>query len=616
MVFEFFIYLTVLIFSYGIGRFYNRFILKQRVANFNFSPLEHIVINLMLGVFLTVIITANIATSFTSTYFLLFLIILSPIYLLRKKPRLLINNEFLFSKKYLIFIGVVVLFFIYHELLFNRFLERTPFYDFLFLAKISSGLILNGTESFYAASSAFYNTPLNPHLYHYFELWFTGLIAKVFNHSEYQTLLFVVFPILHLITFSLLFIIFKTLFKKFYFSFFGAIGILFGMKLYLNVEGNFFELVETYRGLPYSLFYKLLTIYLFALLAYFFYIKKIYWLSSISICSLIIIYPTTIPGTTFLAVLVFCFKLFKFKKPSYFSLAIFLVVLYLVIFQKVYHFDKMTDLTIHLYSLKQYVVLFIESIIKIFLEHYLVICLLLFLVFKNIRLLLKNTVFVFVTLTTLGSIVYVFINPPGIRDLNQIISNFSPILLLILTVELLRFIKNEKWLNFILMISIMVSCYNIYFNFKHPNIKLLGKENYQSIDFTKKVEALVVENKEANFCSISNLQPADYYYHTSMKFNYLLKIKELKTPLEIKVLFDSKKEIKTYKDLNKYYPPNSYFTKHLNTNKDIYKYLKLNHMKYVLVEHPINRKASDFLNDHCSLVLKDGKTSDAIYTLN
>ena len=616
MLFEFLIFLIVLIFSFAIGRFYNRFILKQRIAAYNFSSIEQVVMNILIGVFLIVVVTANIASGFTTTYLLFFLVLLSPLYLLRGKQTLQLQDEFKFQKRHLLLLAIIPLFFLYHQLLFNRFLESTPFYDFLFLSKISSGLLVNGSESFYAASSAFYNTPIQPHLYHYFELWLTGLISKSFNYSEYQVLLYVTFPLLHLIAFSLIFIILETFFKKFFLSFCMAIGVLFGMKFFLNSSGAFFELIETYRGLPYSLFYKLLSIYIFALLSYFFYIKKMFWMSSISVGSLLIIYPTTVPSVFFLALILFVYNFHKTRKISHFSIVIFSVIFYLVFFQKIMRFDTIANFSFHPYTVKQYVILFIESIVKIFLEYYLVIGLLFILAFKNVSLFFNNKIVLIVFITLFGSIAYVYFNPPGIRDLNQVISNISPILLLILTIELIQYITNVKLLNSILIITLIVSSYNVYLNFYYPNIKLKGKEILHSNDFVLKIKEVTLKNSKDKFCSLSLLQPYEYYYHTSMKFNYLLKLKDVKTPLEIKVLFDAPNEIAEYKKMNKYYPPNNFFSKYSNTTINIYKYLKINDIKYVLFEKTNKKRAQEFLNKYCTLMLEDRNTQDALYKIN
>ena len=615
MLFEFLIYLIVLIFSYCFGLFYNRIVLKQRISAYSFSSIEYIVINILVGVFLTVVITANIASGFTTTYFLFFLLIVSPIYLLRNKAKLKLTNEFMFKKKHLFLLGFIPLFFLYHQLLFNRFLDSTPFYDFIFQSKISSAIILNGTESLYT-SSEFYGVLIKPHLYHYFELWFNGIISKTFSFSEYQVMLYVTFPIFHLLVFSTLFLIFKTIFKSFYLSLSLAFGFLFGIKIFFNISGSFYELIETYRGLPYSMYYKLLTIYLFILLAYFFYLKKINWLATLSICILLVIYPTTIPGIIFLAIFIFGFELYKNRKISNFSLAVFLVIFYLVCFQKIMHFDTVANLSFHLYSIKQYIVLFIESLIKIFIEHYLVILLLITLLIKDFRHLINNQIIIFVFVALFGCIGYVYFNPPGIPDLNQIITNLSSVLLLILSIELLQLFIHSKKIIYIVFITFFIGCYNIYFNFEYPNRLLLGKQIKHSDSFVKSLESIVFKNRYNNFGSISAIQPNVYFYHTSMKFNYLLELKDLKTPLEINVLFESENNIKEYKKMNKYYPPNKFFSKYSNSTNNIYDYLKLNHIKYVLVEKTEKEKVHKFLNNHCALVLEDGNTHDALYKLN
>lgn len=616
MLFEFLIFLIVLIFSFSIGRFYNRIILKQRIAAYNFSSIEQVVINILVGVFLMVVVTANIASGFTTTYLLFFLVLLSPLYLLKGKQKLQIQDEFKFQKQHLLLLALIPLFFLYHQLLFNRFLESTPFYDFIFQSKISSAIILNGTESLFTATSENYGVSIQPHLYHYFELWFNGIISKTFNYSEYQVMLFVTLPIIHLLVFSIIFLIFISIFNSFYLSLSLAFGFIFGIKIFLKIEGSFYELIETYRGLPYAMYFKLSTIYLFILLAYFFYLKKIKWMVTLSICILLVVYPTTIPGILFLAIFIFGVELLKNKNVSHFSLAIFGVIFYLISFQKIMHFDTIASFSFYQYSIKQYVILFIESLIKIFVEHYLVVLLLIILLIKDIRQLFNSKLIVYVFVTLLGCIGYVYFNPPGIPDLNQIITNLAPVLLLVLAIELVQFFKDSKRVFYIVFLTFFIGCYNIYFNFENPNRLLLGKEIKHSESFVKSVTSHVFKNRYSNYASISSIQPNVYFYHSGMKFNYLLKLKDVKTPLEIKVLFDAPKEIAEYKKMNKYYPPNNFFSKYSNTTINIYKYLKNNHIKYVLFEKTNEKRAQEFLNKYCTLMLEDRNTQDALYKIN
>lgn len=617
MLYELFIFIVTFFAFFAIGELYDRFFLKSVILKYDFSITEQLFFKVLVGVFVSVSTIACLKSNFTSLYLVFFLFFVLAPFLFFKK----IHNQSLIQKKnklkvnHLILGLVVLTFFFYHQFLFV-YNHQIPFYDFLFLSKISSGLIANGTESFYSATSGYYGVDLSPHLYHYFDLWFTGIISEVFNYSEYNVLLYITFPFFHVLVFFALYIIFKHSFKSFSLSLLLSFGFLFGSKFFLTQQGGFIELIETYRGLPYSLFYKLLMIYLLVLLAYYFYLKRIFLFTTISICSLLIIYPTTIPAFFFLAIMIFVYELIKTKKVSYFSISIFTVIIYMVLFQKLLGFDKMADLTFYKYSIKQYAVLFIESLIKIFIEHYLTLLLILIVTIKYFRLMIRNRIIIYVVISIIGSILYVYFNPPGIRDLNQIISNVSPVLLLVLSIELIRFFKISTFLKSIIALTLVIGCYNVYLNFSSPNIKLLGKENHQSIVFTSNVEKFVIANKDANFCSISTFQPFDYYYHTSMKFNYILKLKEIKTPLEIKILFDGSKRIYDYGVLNKYYPPNLYFHQKNNSNSDIYNYLKMNRFNYLLVENSSNNRTKDFLIDYCKLILKDENTNDALYSIN
>ena len=619
MLYELIIYFSALFIVHLFGSVYDKFFLKSIVSKFDFNVVERFIIKLIVGLFLSISLFATFKSMFTSLYFIFFVILILAPLIFKKKIQSFNKVENLnvdkIKLKHLVFIPIALFFFFYHQLLFV-YSNSTPFYDFLFLSKIASGLFDNGIESFYSATSAYYGVNVNPHLYHYFDLWFTGIISGVLNYSEFDVLLFICFPFFHLIVFLLLYVIFEHLFKSFYLSFLLAFGVLFGSKVFILQQGSFFELVETYRGLPYSLFYKLLMIYIVVLAAYFFYLKKLKIPAVISICALMVIYPTTIPAFFTLAFFSLVYSFYKSKKISYFFVAILSVIIYIIIFQKIVNYDKITNLTFHLYSIKQYCILFIETVIKITIEHYLTILLFLFVSIKYFRLLIKNRIITYSIICLLGSILYVYFNPPGIRDLNQIISNLSPVLMLILTIELIRYIKSNIILKSVILIAFFIGCYNIYFNFSTPNNKLIGKEIKHSEKFTKSVNAFVVKHANENFCSFSSVQPYDYYYHTDMKFNYLLKLKDLKTPLEIKILFEDKNSIEKYKIQNKYYPPNSYFSSRKNTGLIIYQYLKKNNFKYLLVENFKNNKIGNFIKDHCTLILQDEITSDAVYSLN
>jgi len=615
MIVELLIYISTLILLYLVGRVYNRYILKNIFYKYDFNQFENVVLNLALGVFSVVISTAVLFSSFSSIYLILFIALFSPIFILRNKEIGTLKDGERLKIKHLCFFLIAVLFFIYHQALFAS-VTNIPFYDFLYLSKISSGIINNGVESAYSSNSGYYGVDLNPHLYHYFECWFTGVISKVSNYSEYKILLFVTFPIFHLLVYLVLFLIVKTIFKSFYLCVFLAFGFLFGIKIFLNFEGGFLELSKMYRGLPYSLLFKLVSIYLFMLLSYFFYLKKIYWLVIFSICSLLIIYPSTIPSLSFFAFVLFIYTYIKSKIISPFSVSVFFVIIYLLLYQKIMSFDKMAGLLFHHYTLKQYVVLFSESIIKVFIEHYMTVALILIVSIKYFKLLIKNNLIIYLIVTLIGSMIYVYFNPPGVRDINQIINNISPVILLILTIELFQYLRNKKLINFFVFFMMIVGCYNVYINLKHPYYKLKGKETNQTKAFILSLEEVVNKDRGAMFSSISVNQPYHYYYHSEMKFNYLLKSKDIITPLEISILFDDNESIIRYKERNKYYPPNAYFSAHNNSDVNIFNYLKSQNIKYLLVEKTNISRVIAFLQHYSTLVLEDGNSLDRLYKLN
>jgi len=622
MIFELIIFLVSFFLIFLLGFSYDKFFIKSYFSTNEFTIVEKLTIKSILGLLFLITTVATFYSNFTSLYLLLFVgFVIFPIYYNTKKKVEInikkVDNTEQFSLIYLCVFLIPVLLFIYHQFLYH-FSFSTPFYDFLFLSKISSGLINNGVESFYSSTSEYYGMAVKPHLYHYFDLWFTGFFSKLFNYSEFKILLFVCFPLFHSLIFLLLFITCNRIIKKNYLSFLLAIGLLFGSIIIINKEGAFFQLIETYRGLPYSLFFKLTIIYILLIASYYFYLINKNKVSILIICILLIIYPTTIPAFFALSIVVLMFNLFKFKKISFFAVSILVTISYIIIFQKLVNFEKITGVTFHLYTIKQYLILYTESFIKIFIEHYLVLLLLIYNVFISPKKILRNNIIVYVFVCLFGAVSYVYFNPPGIRDLNQVITNISPVLLLILMLELIRKVHSKKIMNVIVSVSLIIGFYNIYLNYTKPNVKLIGKETKHSIKFRSAIENFVLKNN-GNYCSISTIQPSDYYYHTSMKFNYLLKLKEFKTPMEIKILFDEKDRLISYSNKNINYPPNQNFQNISNSVESIYNYLKKNNFKYVFLERTAclnNDKLIDFLNKKCSKIIEDENTMDAIFQLN
>ncbi len=621
MIIELILYLFCFIFFYSLGYLYNRYLLKSYISSTFNSKSERILVKLFLGVFLTITIYSVLRTQFVNTYviFFVFFMVL-PFLKLKRQVQLVEKIRFkeIISKKSLVFLVILLLFFVFHHYLFT-YEGKTPFYDFLFLAKISTGLVNNGVESIFSATSSYYNTSVNPYLYHYFDLWFTGILSKTFNYSEYNILLNICFPFFHFIVFTLLFVIVKYFFKKFYLSILLSFGLLFGSEFFFKIDGPLYELIEMYRGLPYSLFYKLLIIYIFVLFSYFFYLKKLLVLSVISICALLIVYPTTIPAFFFLANVILFYDLIFKRKLNYYPLPIFGVILYVVIFQKIFKYDEVSNVQFHLYTIKQYLILILESFIKIFIEHYLVIVLGLYLSFKCFKKVVSNRAIQFSFFSILGSILYVYFNPPGVMDINQVINNISPVLVLVITVELVHIISSKYILNTIIAVTIFVGIINVFKNYTDPNVKLLGKKLKHSQEFQKSTIRLMLERNESNFCSISKIQPRYDFYHTSMCFNYILVQKNINTPLEINVLFEPFKFIRNYSKVNLNYPPNQYFSNHNDSVESVYNYLRMNNFKYVLLERTAcsnNDKLLSFLKTKCSKIIEDKNTKDAIFQLN
>jgi len=484
--------------------------------------------------------------------------------------------------------------------------KNVPFFDFLYLSKLASGI----SESHYSNLFSIYeqwSPTTQPMLYHYSDLWILASIIKLTTLSEVKLLIYVVYPFLTLIALSLIKGYLSLIFNKF--NYVIAFGILFGLKLFLPTKGEFMELSHMYRGIPYLPFFKLLPIYIYLVSFSLFYKLKQYKVAYFFLSFTVIAYPTTLPALAFFSVsliTLYTFKVLKNKHDLIGSFLVFSTIIGIVLFQKKFQYHSTTPIVFNFLSIKTYVVLLIETYFKIFIEHLLVFLLLLWCFIKN-----KNNMHKFLDVrillfifSTLGSFVFVYTQKP-FSDNNQIISNISPVLILVLFLYLVEFL-NKTSIIVVFSMILLFSFINIFYVSTIENTKYVNPVNKFSLDWRNKSINILSETNQdtSKIVTIGNV-PFGWYFNKDHCFHYLFMEKEIKPPLDITILF--KNNLKNYCSIyrNEAYTPFNYFHLKSINSEGIYKFLKVKKVRFLLVEDI--RSIPDFFikNIKCRLRYKD-----------
>ncbi len=463
--------------------------------------------------------------------------------------------------------------------------KNVPYFDFLYLSKLGSGISESYQSNLY---SIYYqwSPSINPMLYHYSDLWILASIIKLTTLSEVKLLIYVVYPFLTLISLTLIKGYVSLIFNRFNYLF--AFGILFGLKLFLPTKGEFMELSHMYRGIPFLPFFKLLPIYIYLISFSLFYKLKHYKIAYFFLSFVVIAYPTTVPAIAFFSlslITLHTIKVLKNKHDLIGSFFVFSTILGIVLFQKIFKFTSTSPIIFNILSIKTYVVLLIETYFKIFTEHFIVLILLLWYLLKNkinigkfsdVRILL----FIF---SSIGSFVFVYTQKP-FSDNNQIISNISPVLLLVLFLYLVEFLS-KSMIKVVFSMVVLFSLINIFYIANIDNKKYVNPINKFSLEWREKSIKILSETNLDNskIVTVGNV-PFGWYFNKDHCFHYLFMEKKIKPPLDISIIL--KNNLKNYCSIyrNEIYPPIHFFGFKSIPTEEIYKFLKMKKVRFLLVE--------------------------------
>ena len=631
-------YVLILLLVYVIGFFYINF------STFNNDLETNNSFSFKIGLYSSVgfiILTSTVAviSTKTNTLFLWPFSVLT-IYFFqkfdRKKLKRLIKIKGFEIKKFVFFLIIASIIFLYHTLIFEN-PKQLPFFDFVFMGKISSGLFKEGVETARVFNRNFVDINASM-LYHYGDVWLNGLIHSITKLPEVHLIRYTMFPFTHVITFFLSTAIFKKLFKtNTIYSIIGGFGIIYGSLLMLPIEWDFWKLVKTYRGFPNAPFYfKLLPIYIIGLLSYLFYLEKKDFKYLIFLSFIPIFYSTTIPAISGMLIfnILFFFilrKWFKGNKNLTLKETLFplMSILFILFFITLNPSESIIDIHYHIYPIKTYLVLLFETLFKAFIEHPIVFLLFIFVLFKTK---LKNLLrpFTILPLAGIGAcFLFVHLHKPGIPDMNQAMTTIIPLLLLLIFLDSTATLS-KSFIKPMLVIMLVIGVYNLsYFKINaadhhgitSPKFKSSKQFQINVLNYIKKLDFDFIAGTVSNNykiktqlkTNVSRFYNWRWYYDDTNEFRFIMLDPNTYSTIELAPIFENELEPFCSSEINRLVPY-PMCDLEINDKTDIVKKIKSKKINHIFFEsHKIIDKK---IMEELDLIEYDEKSGFSLWKIN
>lgn len=595
-------------------------VIYQKIKQNDFKLISF---SLIIGFILSTSILAVYYTRFYTIFIYPLILFSIPIFKLRKKEILDSFRQFDFfdNRRILIVFLIAILVFVYNFIIFYR-VDGYLFYDLLFYGKLSGGLIHFGYESPSVVYGSFIEgTDL--YLYHYGDLWMTGYMSELFNLPEVHCLVYITYPLLQ---FLLLILMISLSYKQnelVFWQLLVGIGLLYGSKLFIDIDfhNEILNSIKKYRGVPYPSFsQKLLPIYVLSVFAVVLYKSDLKKYTFIILSIIPIFYSTTIPtfaGIGFSMLLVsllnkkYTIKYWNidFKYPLYILFSIGFIVALTIILP----FSKSIESTLKLYSFKTYIVFFIETIIKVFAEYFIIFGLLIFLMLKSRGKIIFTPLLFLSIVGILSAYLFIYIHSPGILDLDQVLTNISPVLLLIMGIEIFEVI-DLKLKKIVTVCMLLCSLSNLtYFLFHQDEFGMRKGSVTFSPKFTKDV-GNYIDTYHGEFISASIVTTDNIYYNQRWNFDLFNRFQDLYKsnkvcfPLEIGFLFTKNKMYN--RDSHPYF---QMYNDTTITNERVLNFLKKKKVTHLFIEDP-NKIPKEFMS-HFEMLFLDNIVEGSFWRL-
>jgi hypothetical protein len=607
-VFLYFAFLVLLCFSFLMGYLLFRFYYKP--LNFLNYPED----NIYISIALKTVVGAVLLISFFSIYATIFhtvnIIGLSSI-LLAPLLNLFNNNKSISNKKTEnkvslkevgILFGFVTLIFCYHIFL-TRFTG-----DFIYYSKLSSAIFTTGIEN---TSSLYYSYAgiEGIRLYHFGEIWFNSIVIHVFNIHELDALLFITYPFFHVLAFVSLFGIAKTHFKSFFISAVITIALIYGVSVqklqYLFMVQN--DVTWTF-GLPSSCSSKIIMIYPFLFLSFFFlYYKRNIIAFSLFTSLCFVLYVTTIIPLVGAIIVLIMFLFFNNRLKIIgneklnilpFTFTVFVAV---SIFVLTYFIGAKSDggglkhLIPGVNTLLDDIWVYIKSLVSYLLipilYYPLIIIGLVYIAIKRKLQYIDAILTIFIALIIFSASAFMTLLGKGIGDSNQALSNILPVIMVIMGFIFLSKLDNKKLLRISIFIFTVFAIVNLTLNMSTKtgmSSKFDEKRNNELSDFDTKLIEFADSHKEKIVWACSSERYwSRWTFNNEMTYNNpLLLSSNTVYPLEIAPLFCSDIDNYCSNRANKNKAPICIFYQNNDTSPDaIIEFLKSFNISYIFIEN-------------------------------
>jgi hypothetical protein len=606
------LFILSIVLLFFIGYYYIQLFLKDLLDTISGNEFKTISYSLTAGLIITTSFISVFYAHFNTVFLFPFIILLIPVLKKRKDN---INNYILFipkisPQKVLVFFLIAHLVFGYNTFVFYR-KDGFIHFDFLFYGKIAEGLINHGYESALAIYGNFYNSPCR-NLYHYGDLWITGFLSLIEGKSSTFCLVYITYPLLHTLLLYLLFSV--NIVKNPLWNNLLMISIIYGSKLFFHLppENWLIRSLVGYRGIPSAYFpNKTLIIYVLMVFAYALFNNK-HKIYSYIILSLVPIFYTSISpvfagisasilGITILNKII-SNKRLENNTPIL-ALLIIISLAFILAYNRINISFSAYKIYLEVYTIKSYVILFFETIFKVFAESFLIVFLFIYVIIKHgLKILFRP--FILISLSgVISGYLFIYTFGSAHKDFHQVLFNISPVFVMIISIEVFRLV--EKRIQKILcVVMLLFSLWNL-FNFKFEVNTYGNKKLSYTLSNNFKTEVLNFaygKDQKITSCSISNkFGYGNWIYNLDNKFQELFIYNHINVPLEIQGLFE-KKSIK-YKE----HPYYCYYPDSIVSIKRIIEFMKIKGAYYLFLDNNVN-VPEDFLS-HYTVLFEDKKNN-------
>ena len=288
-------------------------------------------------------------------------------------------------------------------------------------------------------------------------------------------------------------------------------------------------------------------------------------------------------------------------------------ILFLIVFSSKLSDETPVSLPLQLYSFKTYVVLFVETMIKVFTEYFLIFFLLIYLTFKSKGKILFNPLIFIAIIGILSGFIFIYMHAPGISDIDQAINNISPVLLLIVGIEIVPLIK-IKFQKIAAVFMMTCGLLNLSYFYLNPEDWAIRKTSVTlSPDFTKNVRGYA-SNFDGKIRSCSIKENGNYAAGSRWNFDAHNQFQDIfkyniDFPLEIGFLFATKTNMEDVED----HPYFKMYKDKKVTSKRVLSFMKSKRINHLFISD--FKSIDSEIKQHFTLLFLDKKTGGSFWKL-